>query len=261
MTAHPGKKMLFMGGEFAQFSEWAFQKGLDWMLLDYPAHRQMQNYVKSLNHFYLENPTLWEQDTDWRGFVWISHDDNRNNIIAFRRIAKDESEVIAVVNFSPIPQLEYRIGVPFAGTFEEVFSSDRQEFGGSGVINGKLKTDAIPMHEMEQSISIHIPAFGVQFFKGKPKAKRRTKAEMEAARKAADAQKAASRDVKATKKATSRAVAKPTEKAVTKQTERAVAKQSARAVAKQTEKAVTRSTEKAVTVSANAPKDGGEAEK
>ena len=91
MAAHPGKKMLFMGGEFAQFSEWAYQRGLDWMLLDYPAHRQMQAYVKALNHSYLATPQLWEQDTDWRGFEWISHEDNRNNIIAFRRVAKDGS--------------------------------------------------------------------------------------------------------------------------------------------------------------------------
>ena len=96
--------MLFMGGEFAQFSEWAYQRGLDWMLLDYPAHRQMQAYVKALNHFYLETPQLWEQDTDWHGFEWISHEDNRNNIIAFRRIAKDGSDIVAVVNFSPEEQ-------------------------------------------------------------------------------------------------------------------------------------------------------------
>ena len=101
MAAHPGKKMLFMGGEFAQFSEWAYQRGLDWMLLDYPAHRQMQAYVKALNHFYLATPQLWEQDTDWRGFEWISHEDNRNNIIAFRRVAKDGSDIVVVVNFSP----------------------------------------------------------------------------------------------------------------------------------------------------------------
>ena len=79
MAAHPGKKMLFMGGEFAQFSEWAYQRGLDWMLLDYPAHKQMQTYVKALNHFYLETPQLWEQDTDWRGFelslIHIYHHD------------------------------------------------------------------------------------------------------------------------------------------------------------------------------------------
>lgn len=189
MAAHPGKKMLFMGGEFAQFSEWAYQRGLDWMLLDYPAHRQMQAYVKALNHFYLETPQLWEQDTDWHGFEWISHEDNRNNIIAFRRIAKDGSDIVAVVNFSPEEQPEYRIGVPIMGTYEEIFTSDKPEFGGSGITNGKVKTDSKPLHGQEQSINIKIPRFGVLFFKGRPKAKRRTRAEIEAAKKLAEQEK------------------------------------------------------------------------
>ena len=167
MAAHPGKKMLFMGGEFAQFSEWAYQRGLDWMLLDYPAHRQMQAYVKALNHFYLATPQLWEQDTDWRGFEWISHEDNRNNIIAFRRVAKDGSDIVVVVNFSPEEQQEYRIGGPITGTYEEIFTSDKTEFGGSGMANGKLKTENKPMHGQEQSIVLKIPRFGVLFFKGK----------------------------------------------------------------------------------------------
>ncbi len=175
MAAHPGKKLLFMGGEFAQFSEWAYQRGLDWMLLDYPAHRQMQAYVKALNHFYLATPQLWEQDTDWRGFEWISHEDNRNNIIAFRRVAKDGSDIVVVVNFSPEEQQEYRIGVPITGTYEEIFTSDKTEFGGSGMANGKLKTENKPMHGQEQSIVLKIPRFGVLFFKGKARAKRRTK--------------------------------------------------------------------------------------
>ena len=189
MAAHPGKKMLFIGGEFAQFSEWAYQRGLDWMLLDYPAHRQMQAYVKALNHFYLETPQLWEQDTDWHGFEWISHEDNRNNIIAFRRIAKDGSDIVAVVNFTPEEQPEYRIGVPIMGTYEEIFTSDKPEFGGSGITNGKIKTDSKPLHGQEQSINIKIPRFGVLFFKGRPKAKRRTRAEIEAAKKLAEQEK------------------------------------------------------------------------
>ena len=245
MAAHPGKKMLFMGGEFAQFSEWAYQRGLDWMLLDYPAHRQMQAYVKALNHFYLETPQLWEQDTDWRGFEWISHEDNRNNIIVFRRIAKDGSDIVVVVNFSPEVQEGYRIGVPFAGTWEEIFSSDRTEFGGSGMSNGKVKTDnKKPMHGQEQSISIAIPRFGVLFFKGKPRAKRRTKAEIEAAKKAAAEKKAKSS--KAASKSASKAVAKPAEKAVAKTGSKAVAKTGEKAVAKTGSKAVAKAGEKAI---------------
>ncbi len=239
MAAHPGKKMLFMGGEFAQFSEWAYQRGLDWMLLDYPAHRQMQAYVKALNHFYLATPQLWEQDTDWRGFEWISHEDNRNNIIAFRRVAKDGSDIVVVVNFSPEEQQEYRIGVPITGTYEEIFTSDKTEFGGSGMANGKLKTENKPMHGQEQSIVLKIPRFGVLFFKGKARAKRRTKAEIEAAKAAA-----AKKPVKRTR--STKAVAKSGTKAVARTTEKAVAKTGSKSVAKTTEKAVTRTGTKAV---------------
>ena len=239
MAAHPGKKMLFMGGEFAQFSEWAYQRGLDWMLLDYPAHRQMQAYVKALNHFYLATPQLWEQDTDWRGFEWISHEDNRNNIIAFRRVAKDGSDIVVVVNFSPEEQQEYRIGVPITGTYEEIFTSDKTEFGGSGMANGKLKTENKPMHGQEQSIVLKIPRFGVLFFKGKARAKRRTKAEIEAAKAAA-----AKKPVKRTR--STKAVARTTEKAVAKTGSKAVARTTEKAVAKTGSKAVVRTTEKAV---------------
>ena len=255
MAAHPGKKMLFMGGEFAQFSEWAYQRGLDWMLLDYPAHRQMQAYVKALNHFYLATPQLWEQDTDWRGFEWIIHEDNRNNIIAFRRVAKDGSDIVVVVNFSPEEQQEYRVGVPITGTYEEIFTSDKTEFGGSGMANGKLKTENKPMHGQEQSIVLKIPRFGVLFLKGKARAKRRTKAEIEAA-KAAAAKKPVkrTRSTKAVAKSGTKAVARTTEKAVAKTgsksvaktTEKAVARTGTRAVAKTTEKAVARTGTKAV---------------
>ena len=247
MAAHPGKKMLFMGGEFAQFSEWAYQRGLDWMLLDYPAHRQMQAYVKALNHFYLATPQLWEQDTDWRGFEWISHEDNRNNIIAFRRVAKDGSDIVVVVNFSPEEQQEYRIGVPITGTYEEIFTSDKTEFGGSGMANGKLKTENKPMHGQEQSIVLKIPRFGVLFFKGKARAKRRTKAEIEAA-KAAAAKKPVkrTRSTKAVARTTEKAVAKTGSKAVARTTEKAVAKTGSKSVAKTTEKAVARTRTKAV---------------
>ncbi len=249
MAAHPGKKMLFMGGEFAQFSEWAYQRGLDWMLLDYPAHRQMQAYVKALNHFYLATPQLWEQDTDWRGFEWISHEDNRNNIIAFRRVAKDGSDIVVVVNFSPEEQQEYRIGVPITGTYEEIFTSDKTEFGGSGMANGKLKTENKPMHGQEQSIVLKIPRFGVLFLKGKARAKRRTKAEIEAA-KAAAAKKPVkrTRSTKAVAKSGTKAVARTTEKAVAKTGSKSVAKATEKAVARTGTKAVAKTTEKAVSV-------------
>ena len=249
MAAHPGKKMLFMGGEFAQFSEWAYQRGLDWMLLDYPAHKQMQTYVKALNHFYLATPQLWEQDTDWRGFEWISHEDNRNNIIAFRRVAKDGSDIVVVVNFSPEEQQEYRVGVPITGTYEEIFTSDKTEFGGSGMANGKLKTENKPMHGQEQSIVLKIPRFGVLFFKGKARAKRRTKAEIEAAKaEAAKKPVKRTRSTKAVAKSGTKAVARTTEKAVAKTGTKSVAKTGEKAVARTGTKAVAKATEKAVSV-------------
>ena len=174
MIAHPGKKMLFMGGEFGQFSEWSEAKQLDWMLLGYDAHRQMRAYVKALNMFYLAQKELWENDTDWHGFSWISHDDNVNNIIAFRRIAKDGSEIICVANFAPVYHESYKIGVPFAGTYEEIFSSDGVEFGGGGVSNGKKRTKASELHGMENLIDLKVAPLSVMFLRGKPRAKRAT---------------------------------------------------------------------------------------
>ena len=174
MIAHPGKKMLFMGGELGQFSEWSEAKQLDWMLLGYDSHRQMRAYVKALNMFYLGNKELWENDTDWHGFSWISHDDNVNNIIAFRRIAKDGSEIICVANFAPVYHESYKIGVPFAGTYEEIFSSDSVEFGGSGVSNGKKRTKAAELHGMENIVDLKVAPLSIMFLRGKPRAKRAT---------------------------------------------------------------------------------------
>lgn len=182
MIGHPGKKMLFMGGEFGQFSEWAYQKGLDWMLLDYDAHRQMQQYVKELNSFYLANKELWENDINWAGFEWISHDDNVNNIIAFRRVAKEGSDIICVANFAPVYHESYKIGVPYAGTFDEIFSSDHVAFGGGGVTNGKKRTKTEKLHGMEQVIDLQLPPLSILFLKGKKRAKRRSKSEIEAAK-------------------------------------------------------------------------------
>lgn len=188
MIAHPGKKMLFMGGEFGQFSEWAYDRQMDWQLLDFDAHRQMKEYVSALNHFYLETKALWENDTDWKGFAWIDHEDNRNNVIAFRRIAKDGAEIIAVVNFAPVYHEQYSIGVPFAGTYEQVFSSDASAFGGKEVQNGKQKSKPIQQHGCEQSIVLQLPALGIIFIRGTPTRRRRTKEEIEQAKREAKAQ-------------------------------------------------------------------------
>ena len=162
MMAHPGKKMLFMGGEFGQFIEWAYDQGLDWVLLDYDMHRKMREYVRALNLFYLEHPALWENDSDWKGFDWISHDDYQNNIVIFRRISLGGEEIIAIANFAPVVREGYRIGLPEAREYEVVFSSDDAAFGGWGSAeNGRIRPEAIPWQGREQSGLVNIPALSV----------------------------------------------------------------------------------------------------
>ena len=145
MYSHPGKKLLFMGQEFGQFIEWDYKKGLDWMLLDYPMHQKLRDYVKELNHFYLKTKPLWQVDDSWDGFTWISHDDNTQNIIAFRRIDEKGDEIVVVCNFAPVKREHYRIGVPDYCTFKELLNSDDVRFGGTGVSNKEpVKVEDIP---------------------------------------------------------------------------------------------------------------------
>ena len=153
MYAHPGKKMLFMGQEFGQFIEWKYDCGLDWLLLDYEAHKKLQDYTRALNKFYAKNAPLWESDFGWEGFSWISSNDNSNSVIAFRRIDKKGKEIIAVSNLTPVFRSGYEIGVPYAGTYEVVFNSDDEAYGGTGKgTSGKIKTNERPMHGHEQSV-------------------------------------------------------------------------------------------------------------
>ncbi|MCI9414208.1 MAG: 1,4-alpha-glucan branching protein GlgB [Clostridiales bacterium] len=165
MMAHPGKKLLFMGCEFGQFKEWDFESGLDWLLLDYEAHRMLKHYVASLNHFYLDSPALWENDFSWDGFSWIAHDDYTQSVIAFRRIDSRGEELIVVCNFNPVQRDGYRIGVPVHGTYTEVFNTDLAEFGGGGVLNGTLDSEQEPMHGFEQSLSLTLPPLSVLYFR------------------------------------------------------------------------------------------------
>lgn len=166
MTAHPGKKLLFMGCEFGQFSEWDFRRELDWMLLGYDSHRALRRYVKELNSFYLDSPPLWQVDSSWDGFSWISNDDNTQNIIAFRRIDRTGDELIVLCNFAPVKRQHYRIGMPRPGIYSEVFCSDAKKFGGSGAGNpGPTGTQNIPMHGLPQSAEFTVPPMSVSFFK------------------------------------------------------------------------------------------------
>lgn len=166
--AHPGKKLLFMGGEFGQFSEWNENVSLDWHLVKrYEKHTQMQNYSRALNKFYLDNKSLWQVDFDWNGFRWIDCNDNDNSIISFIRKAEDSDDyLIAICNFKPEVHYNYRIGVPDKGSYVEVFNSDAAEFGGSGVTNsGNLSTQDFPYHNRNQSIQLTIPPLATIFLR------------------------------------------------------------------------------------------------
>lgn len=166
MMAHPGKKLMFMGQEFGQFIEWNYEKGLDWLLLDYPKHRALQNYFKKINEFYKANPAFWQIDYSWEGFSWISSDDNDNSVIAFRRIDEKGKEIIVVCNFTNVERCDYRIGIPKKGAYKIVFNSDDVDFGGEGKGNkGKLKTESINMHGFEQSISLDLPPMSAIYIK------------------------------------------------------------------------------------------------
>ena len=166
MMAHPGKKLQFMGTEFAQHNEWNFEKELEWGLLEYKEHRQAQDFFKAINNFYISRPELWEIDFDWDGFSWISNDDYSQSVISFRRRDKEGNEVIAVCNFLPVKRENYCIGVPAAGIYEEIFTSDAKEFGGGGVTNGKsIKTVENSMHGFNQSISLTLPENSVFFLR------------------------------------------------------------------------------------------------
>ena len=158
--AHPGKKLLFMGGEFAQFIEWNYDDSLDWHLVqEYPMHTKMLEYSRALNKFYKENRPFWEVDFDWNGFEWIDCNDSENSIITFVRKSDNADDFIVVLcNFTPEVRQNYRIGVPKRGDYVEVFNSDAEEFGGSGVKNeGDLHTEDYGWHEREQSLVITVP--------------------------------------------------------------------------------------------------------
>lgn len=164
MYTHPGKKLLFMGSEFAQFDEWNHTKGLDFNLLDFPAHKQLHNFVKDLNKFYKSNPALFEIDYDWAGFQWIVPDDHKQNVIAFIRYDKQKNPLLVAINFSPVVYHSYKIGVPTAGEYKQVFNTDAKKYGGAGVSNKTQKSKPIPLHFQSHQITITLPAMSAVVF-------------------------------------------------------------------------------------------------
>lgn len=165
--AHPGKKLLFMGSEFAQFIEWKYYDSLDWHLLEYPLHQKMHDFVKNLNAFYGEQKSLWEIDCDWKGFEWIDCHDYSKSVISFiRKTKKMQDFVIVVCNFTPEVRYGYRIGVPQSGKYLEVLNSDAAKFGGSGVSNiQELNTEPISWHNQENSLVLTLPPLSTIYLK------------------------------------------------------------------------------------------------
>ncbi len=188
MMTHPGKKLLFMGGEFAQFIEWDEKKELDWFLLQYENHQRMQSYVRDLNHYYLDHPALWRNDTDWEGFKWISCDDYQQSVIAFRRIDEKGKEIIVVCNFCPIARTGYQIGVPKAGTYTPVLSSDDAKYGGTGTELVPVKAKKEELHGLPYSVELTLPPMSAVIYEHKA-ARGPAKAEAEDAAEPAEAPK------------------------------------------------------------------------
>ena len=164
MMTHPGKKLLFMGGEFGQFIEWDFHKQLDWFLLDYDKHRQLQQYVRDLNHYYLDHPALWQNDSDWHGFQWIACDDAAQSVISFRRIDARGKEVVVVCNFTPVQRKKYRIGMERPGVYKPVLSSDAAKYGGTGVRLRSVAAKPVPMHGRKYSVELTLPPLSTVFY-------------------------------------------------------------------------------------------------
>ena len=167
MYAQPGKKLLFMGGEFGQWREWVHDGSLDWDLLGYPLHAGLQRWVEDLNRLYRSEPALHEMDCDPAGFEWIDCDDADSSTVTLIRKGKSSSTIILVVcNFTPVPRYSYRLGSPRSGFWQEILNSDAGEYGGSNMGNlGGVETVPVPLHGRPHSLTITLPPLSVSFFK------------------------------------------------------------------------------------------------
>jgi len=167
MYGHPGKKLMFMGGEFGQFAEWTESQSLDWHLLEYDHHKQMQDFSRDVNHVYKANKALWHNDFQPGGFSWISCDDYQRSIVSFVRYGEcEEDTVIVLCNFTPVAHEDFKLGVPFAGTYKEILNSDDEKYGGSDVVNvGDIPTVHSEAYGYENSVYLRVPPLGVLYIK------------------------------------------------------------------------------------------------
>jgi 1,4-alpha-glucan branching enzyme len=162
MWAHPGKKLLFMGGEFGQRREWNHDVALDWAALGAADHSGLQRWVEDLNRFYRSAPALYEQDFDAHGFEWIDAHDAEACVLSYLRKAADGSTVLVVANFTPVPRENYLVGVPRAGCWAERLNSDAALYGGSGVGNqGGVHSVPVAAHGRYQALNLRLPPLGV----------------------------------------------------------------------------------------------------
>ncbi len=164
MAAHPGKKLSFMGNEFAQFDEWKYASGLDWQLLGYERHQQMQDFVKTLNHFYLDHPAFWQNDTDWTGFQWLQADDRDNSVVAFRRVDRQGRDIVVVCNFCPVLREGYLMGVPKPYWYEPVLTSSDPKFGGDGIMPKVAKGVKGDWGQFHYTAEFTIPPLSVTYY-------------------------------------------------------------------------------------------------
>ncbi len=166
MLSHPGKKLMFMGGEFGQFTEWNHTKELDWSLLDFDSHKKLKSYFRDANRFYLESPPMWQADDSWDGFRWIDAEDSDRNILAYRRIDNNGDELVFVINFAPVLREELILGLPDATSYKEVFNSDSVKYGGKGYTNPRaLRMKKGKSHGYPKHISITLPPLGAVVLK------------------------------------------------------------------------------------------------
>lgn len=165
MYTHPGKKLLFMGSEIAQFIEWNEETELDWNLLEFESHRKHKDFVRDLNYFYKDTPALWEIDYGWDGFNWNTVDDRENNVIAYTRKGTGEQEYLIVCHFSSRLLKDYKIGVDGKENYKQILSSDEEKYGGSGINNNLVKTCKKEYNGHDHYISITVPAFTAMIFR------------------------------------------------------------------------------------------------